>query len=135
MNQETKAAVAIETKVECKASVPGWLGEITLMAQHLKQQGVLAAINERVRGRMGRYEVIDFVAMLLGYASSEERTLEAYAERLRPFGAVVMGLFERAKLPHRTTLSRFLADVEAALNERLPQFLAGVIGDLRNEKA
>jgi hypothetical protein len=122
MNQETNAAVYIETKAESKPSVPGWLGEITLMAQHLKQQGVLAAIHERVRlvrGRMGTYEVIDFVAMLLGYASSEERTLEAYAERLRPFGAVVMGLFERAKLPHRTTLSRFLADVEAATVEAL----------------
>jgi hypothetical protein len=122
MDQETSASVRVETNAESKPSVPGWLGEMALIAQHLKQQGVLAAIDERVRlvrGRMGSYEVIDFVAMLLGYASSEERTVEAYAEGLRPFGAVLMGLFERAKLPHRTTLSRFLAAMEEATVEAL----------------
>jgi len=122
MKQETSATVRIETSAECKASVPDWLGEMALIAQHLKQQGVLAGINagvRQVRGRMGRYEVIDFVAMLLGYASSAERTLEGYAERLRPFGAVLMGLFERAAAPHRTTLSRFVAAVEEATVEAL----------------
>jgi len=122
MNQETRAAVSIETSGESKPSVPSWMGEMTLLAQHLKQQGVLAAIDKGVRlvrGRIGTYEGIDFVAMLLGYASSEERTLERYAERLRPFGAVLMGLFGRAKLPDRTTLSRYLRAVDEPTVEAL----------------
>jgi hypothetical protein len=121
MNEQV-AAVRIETSAESKPSVPGWFGEMTLIAQHLKQQGVLAAINERVRlarGRMGTYEVIDFVAMLVGYASSGEATLEQYAERLRPFGAALMGLFGRAEVPHRSTLSRFLAAVDKKTVEAL----------------
>jgi hypothetical protein len=61
-------------------SPPCWLGEVTLIVQHLRRQGVLDAIGERVRfarRRFGRYEVIDFVAVLFGYAISGERTLEA----------------------------------------------------------
>ena len=52
---------------------------------------------------MGTYEVIDFVAMLLGYASSGEGTLKQYAERLRPFGAAMQGLFEADLLARRLT--------------------------------
>jgi hypothetical protein len=37
------------------------------------------------RRRFGRYEVIDFVAVLFGYAISGERTLEAFYECLHPF--------------------------------------------------
>jgi hypothetical protein len=40
-----------------------------------------------VRGRFGRYEAIDFLALLFGYAISGERTLQAYFERLSPFAA------------------------------------------------
>jgi hypothetical protein len=122
MDQEPTVAISIETSGDSQPSVPGWVGELTLLAQHLKQQGVLDRINEQVRlvrGRMGTYEVMDFVALLLGYASSEERTLEGYSQRVQPFERVVMGLFERAKLPHRTTLSRFLAAMEAATVEAL----------------
>jgi hypothetical protein len=112
----TPATIQVETTAESRPSVPDWFGEITLLAQHLKQQGVLTAIQDQVRfarRRFGTYEVIDFVAMLLGYASSGEVTLKTYSERVRPFKATLMGLFGRAELPHRSTLSRFLA----ALNE------------------
>ncbi len=34
------------------------------------------------RRRFGRYEVIDFVAVLFGYAISGERTLEGFYERV-----------------------------------------------------
>jgi hypothetical protein len=61
------------------------------------------------RRRFGRYEVIDFVAVLFGYAISGERTLEAFYERLRPWASVFMALFGRERLPARSTLSRFLA--------------------------
>ena len=77
---------------------------------------MLATISEQVRlalRRFGRYEVIDFVAVLFGYAISGERTLEAFYHRLQPFAAAFMALFGRDRLPARSTLSRFLA----ALNQ------------------
>jgi hypothetical protein len=39
------------------------------------------------RRRFGRYEVLDFVAVLFGYAISGERTLETFYECLHPFAA------------------------------------------------
>jgi hypothetical protein len=82
------------------------------MAHYLRRIGVLAAISERVRfarRRFGRYEVIDFVALLIGYAISGERTLEDFYEHLLPFALPFMSLFGRDRLPDRSTLSRFLA--------------------------
>jgi len=61
------------------------------------------------RRRFARYEVIDFLVVLFGYAISGERTLEAFYERLQPFAVPFMALFERDQLPARSTLSRFLA--------------------------
>ena len=65
-----------------------------------------------VRGRFGTYEPIDFLALLIGYAMSGERTLSDFFERLAPFGTAFMALFGRKSLPHRSSLSRFLADVD-----------------------
>src|SRR5437660_11650642 len=93
-------------------STPCWFGEVSVIAHLLKRQGVLVAIEEQVRfarRRFGQYDLVDFVAVLLGYAISGERTLEAFYERLHPFATPFMVLFERARLPHRSTLSRFLA--------------------------
>jgi len=66
--------------------------------------------------------VIDFVVMLMGYAISGEPTLQAYDERLQPFAPAFMALFGRSALPHRATLSRFLA----ALDEPFVQALRTV---------
>src|SRR5712692_1701320 len=96
--------------------------EIMLMAHHLQRQGVLAAIEEQVRfarRRFGRYEVIDFVAVLFGYAVSGERTLEAFYERLEPWASAFMALFGRDRLPARSTLSRFLAALDQTAVESL----------------
>jgi hypothetical protein len=53
--------------------------------------------------------VIDFLAVLFGYAISGERTLQAFYEAVRPFASAFMVLFGRGRLPARSTLSRFLA--------------------------
>ena len=77
--------VTIQTSAQSVPSTPGWMGEVALIAHYLRKQGVLSAIAEQVRfarRRFGRYEVLDFVAVLLGYAISGERTLEAFYERL-----------------------------------------------------
>lgn len=55
--------------------------------------------------------MIDFLAVLFGYAISGERTLEALVKRLQPFAVPFMALFERDRLPSRSALSRFLAAV------------------------
>ena len=112
MTSIADSSVRIQTSSECVASTPCWLGEVVLIVEHLRKQGVLAAITERVRfarRRFGHYEVIDFLAVLFGYAISGERTMEAFYERLLPFAAPFMALFERDQLPSRSALSRFLA--------------------------
>jgi hypothetical protein len=72
-----------------------------------------------VRGRFGRYEVLDFLALLFGYALSGERTLQVFFDRLQPFALPFMALFERGEMPHRSTLSRFLAQVDSPCLEAL----------------
>src|SRR5438309_12003120 len=96
--------------------------EVTLIAYYLRRQRILSAIEEQVRfarRRFGHYEVIDFVAVLIGYAISGERTLEMFYERLQPFAHTFMALFRRDRLPARSTLSRFLAALEQAPVEAL----------------
>jgi hypothetical protein len=115
-------SVSIQTSSESVPSTPSWLGEVTLIAHSLKRLGVLTAIEDRVRfarRRFGRYEVIDFVAVLLGYAISGEPTLQAFYERVEPFAPAFMALFGRNRLPARSTLSRFLAALEEAPIEAL----------------
>ena len=95
---------------------------MSLIAHYLRRQGVLALIEERVRfarRRFGHYEVIDFVAVLLGYAISGERTLETFYEGVQPFANAFMALFGRDRLPARSTLSRFLAALGQAPVEAL----------------
>src|SRR6266516_1796002 len=114
--------VSIQTSSQSVPSTPSWFGEATLLAHHLQRHGVLTAISEQVRfarRRFGRYEVIDFLAILLGYAISGERTLEAFYEQLQPFAVPFMALFERDRLPARSTLSRFLAALTEAPVEAL----------------
>src|SRR5436309_2369044 len=122
MTSITSFPVSIQASADSVPSLPCWFGEVTLLAQHLHCQGVLAAIEEQVRfarRRFGRYEVIDFVAVLFGYAISGERTLEGFYERLLPFAQPFMALFDRVKLPSRAALSRFLASLTWAATEAL----------------
>src|SRR5687767_10677865 len=107
-------AVEIHTSPQDVPSIPPWFAEVVVLARHFTQRGLLDAICQRVplaRGRAGRYDVLDFVALLLGYAASAEPTLETFFERLTPFARPFMALFGRDQVPHRSTLSRFLADI------------------------
>src|SRR5437016_9023521 len=111
MSSIADVSVKIQTSSHSVPSTPSWFGEAVLIVGYLKKLGVFDALAERVRfarRRFGHYEVIDFVAVLFGYAISSERTLEAFYERLQPFAATFMALFGRDRLPARSTLSRFL---------------------------
>lgn len=106
------SSISIQTSSRSSPAPPPWLGEGALLVSHLRKQGVQDAISTQVqfaRRRFGRFEVLDFVAVLFGYALSGEQTLEAFYERLRPHAAAFMALFGRDRLPARSTLSRFLA--------------------------
>jgi len=114
--------VTIQTSPQLVPSTPSWFGEVTLIAHYLRRIGVLSAIEGRVRfarRRFGHYEVVDFVAVLLGYAISGECTLEAFYERLQPFANAFLPLFGRIRLPASSTLSRFLAALDQAPVEAL----------------
>src|SRR5579872_1194798 len=80
------------------------------MASHLQKQGILNKISEQVRfarQRFGRYDVLDFLAVLFGYALSGERTLQDFYAAVHPFASAFMALFGRTSLPAASTLSRF----------------------------
>jgi len=111
----TQSAVTIQIAPVSAPSTPSWLGEVAAFAQVLAHLGLLKAIQERVRfarARFGHYDLIDFVVVLTGYALSGEPTLLAFYERLLPFAEPFMALFGRHQLPHRSTLSRFLAALD-----------------------
>src|SRR6266446_7780935 len=111
--------------------------EVALIAHTLTRQGLLAEISEQVRfsrKRFGTFEVIDFIVVLMGYAISGEPTLKAYYERLQPFSTTFMALFGRNQLPHRATLSRFLAALDEASVEALRSvFLQDALARLEPE--
>ncbi len=131
MTSIADVSVSIQTSSESVPSTPSWFGEAALIIPYLRKQGVLSAINSQVRltrRRFGRYEVIDFLAVLFGYAISGERTLEVFYERLLPFAQPFMALFDRENLPSRSALSRFLASLTWTATEALRTlFLADLL--------
>jgi hypothetical protein len=110
-----RQCVEVQTSPLERPSVPPWFAEVVILSQHLATKGLLEAFTHQirlVRGHFGRYEPIDFLVLLIGYAISGERRLSDFFERLAPFRATFMALFGRVNLPHRSSLSRFLADVD-----------------------
>ncbi len=127
MTSIANGSVKIQTTSESNLATPCWFGEAVLISRYLHKHGVLDKVNEHVRfarKRFGHYEMIDFLAVLFGYAISGERTLEEFYERLQPFAIPFMALFERDQLPSRSALSRFLAALtEAPVNALRTLFL------------
>src|SRR5438128_2849611 len=131
MTSIADVSVRIQTSSDSVPSTPCWFGEVALLIPYLRKRGILSAINSQVRlarRRFGRYEVIDFLAVLFGYALSGERTLEAFYEQLLPFAQPFMALFDRENLPSRSALSRFLASLTPTATEALRTlFLADLL--------
>jgi hypothetical protein len=122
MTSIADGSVNIQTTSESNLATPSWFGEVVLISRSLRMNGMLSKINEQVRfarKRFGRYELIDFLAVLFGYAICGERTLEEFYQRLQPFAVAFMALFERDRLPSRSALSRFLAALTEAPIEAL----------------
>ena len=118
----TLSSVLVQTTPESQPSTPHWMGEVAAFARLLHQTGILTAITNQVRfarARMGTYDLIDFVVVLIGYTLSGEPTLQAFYERLVPFADEFMALFGRTLLPSRSALSRFLAVLDQVSVENL----------------
>lgn len=118
----TRSEVTIQITPNSLPSTPSWMGEVAAFAQVLSHTGLLKTIQNQVRfarARFGQYDLLDFVVVLIGYAVSGEPTLQAFYERLSPFAEAFMALFGRDRLPHRSTLSRFLAALDEATVEAL----------------
>ena len=117
MTSIADVSVRIQTSSDSVPSTPCWFGEVALLIPYLCKQGILSAINSQVRlarRRFGRYEVIDFLAVLFGYAISGERTLEAFYEQLLPRKAEV--ILSRQQRAH----SRLSWAERLARNARVP---------------
>jgi hypothetical protein len=117
-----QASVTIQITPESKPAIPCWMGEVAAFAQILTHTGILKQIQEQVRftrARFGQYDLIDFVTVLIGYVLSGEPTLLAFYERLTPWADAFMALFGRDQLPHRSTMSRFLAALDQPTVEAL----------------
>ena len=118
----THSSVHLQIASEDRPSIPNWFAEVAIVAQVFLTSGVLKNIEEQVRfarARFGTYELVDFVAVLIGYAVSAEPSLLAFYERLQPFAEPFMALFGRKRLPHRCTLSRYLAALDQPTVEAL----------------
>jgi hypothetical protein len=118
----THPSITIQITPESRPTTPPWMEEVAVFAQVLSYTGILKTIQEQVRfarARMGTYKLIDFVVVLIGYALSGEPTLLSFYERLAPFAEPFMALFGRNQLPHRSTLSRFLAALDQPTVEAL----------------
>jgi len=117
-----QSSVTIQVSPKSVPSSPSWFAEVAAFAQVLTHEGILKTIQEQVRfarARFGHYDLIDFVAVLIGYMVSGEPTLLAFYERLLPFAEPFMALFGRNQLPHRSSLSRFLAALDQPTVEAL----------------
>ena len=102
MTSIVDSSVKIQTTSESNPSPPSWFGEMVMIVEYLRKHGILTKISEEVhfaRRRFGHYEVIDFLAVLFGYAISGERTLEVFYERIQPFAVPFMALFGRTSCP------------------------------------
>ena len=122
MNSIADGSVIVQTSADSLPCPPPWWGELVLLSQHLRKQGILSRLTEGIRferRRFGHYELIDFLVVLFGYAVSSEHTLEGFYEAVQPWAHPFMALFGRDRLPSRSALSRALAALTAPVIETL----------------
>lgn len=111
----TIAGLEMSTCEHQNLALPAWLPEALLIGQYWQSSGLLAHLQRYVhvsRGRMGRYEVCDFVLLLLGYAVSGASSLAHFFTTLQPVESVLMAVWGRQQCPVASTLSRYLKDVD-----------------------
>jgi len=117
-----RTGVAVEAGRESVRRIPAWFGEAVLYGKYWLESGLVGYLEEEVRvvrGRMGRYEVMDFVLLLNAYAISGERTIADFYRALEPVKEVLMSQWGREWCPSASSLSRFLGCVGASAVEAM----------------
>jgi len=69
----TVAGLEMNLSEQSNPAIPTWLAEALLLGQYWQRCGLLERLKQQVhvnRGRMGKYEVCDFVLLLLAYSVS-----------------------------------------------------------------
>lgn len=118
----TVAGIELSTNEQPQPVIPSWLGEVLLLGEYWRTTGLLDRLQTQVkvnRGRMGQYEVCDFVLLLLAYAVSGVDTLKEFFEQLKNVQPVVMSMWQRQQCPVASTVSRFMADIDSNALEQL----------------
>src|SRR5947209_19691365 len=95
MSSIAPSVVSIQTSPQSVPSTPSWFGEVAIIAHYLTQLGLLEALAQQVRfarRRFGHYDVIDVIAVLIGYALSGEATRETFYHRLEALATELMAL-------------------------------------------
>ena len=109
--------VELQVNEQENLAAPSWLTEVLLVGQYWQASGLLSDLVAQVRvnrGRMGQYEVCDFVLLLLAYAVSGLPSLAEFYRALLPVKSVLMAVWGRQRCPVASTLSRFLSDIDAS---------------------
>lgn len=117
-----RSGVEIEERGEEKVRIPSWFGEAVLLGKYWLESGLVGYLEEAVwvvRGRMGRYEVVDFVLLLNAYGISGEKTLSDFYQAVAPVKEALMSLWGRSRCPSASSLSRFPAAVDRGAVESL----------------
>lgn len=122
----TPSTVILTSEPDGERVAPPWLAEAVVLLRAMERVRVAAVEQVRVeRGRMGLFETVDFVMVLLLHGVSGQpqlsETYEALFEdeascpcrprALRPEMALLPALWGRQTLPSRSALSRWLDDV------------------------
>lgn len=122
MISTTVAGIELKTDEQANPVTPDWLGEVLLVGKYWRVTGLLDRLQTQVkihRGRMGQYEVCDFVLLLLAYAISGLDTLQSFFEQLESVQSIVMSVWQRQHCPVASTLSRFLQAIDSGTLEQL----------------
>jgi hypothetical protein len=115
MLNSTEAGIELTTYPNDNPATPPWLAEVLLLGEYWHTTGLLDRLQQQVkvsRGRMGQYEVCDFVLLLLAYAISGVETLKEFFVQLASVEAVVLSVWQRQRCPVASTVSRFLSAIE-----------------------
>lgn len=113
-SDDNGSLVELRASSSPQPTAPPWLSEaiIVLRAWWTRWLPLPLATSVRVaRGRAGKFEVLDFVLVLLAYAVSGAATLRSFYTQAHAVTGVLMGLWHRSTLPSRAALSRFLGAV------------------------
>lgn len=128
-SQDT-STTEIETTPERAPTPPPWFADALVVLRAVRVRALWPTLVERMRverGRAGVYVAVDYLLVLLTFAVSDAPHLKALFAQLPPIASTLAAVWDRATLPSRAALSRFL---EAARPHHVRAFGAMLLDDL-----